>query len=64
MHDWMRAMGLDFPLDIEHSYLQDNDLANFSQKLIENAYGEILVVNPFVDECSLGDLLWKAADGH
>ncbi|RLC75528.1 MAG: hypothetical protein DRI61_14735 [Chloroflexi bacterium] len=58
---WRESMGLDFSLQPEHFYLDGDNLNNFSIKLIENAKKEVLVVNPFVDQCSLSDTLWKAA---
>jgi len=62
MDQWRDAMGLDFSLKPEHFYLQGDNLSTFSIKLIEKSRREVFVVNPFVDECSLGDTLWKAAD--
>jgi len=59
---WRETMGLDFSLQPEHFYLAGGNLNNFSEKLILRAKKEVLVVNPYVDQCDLSDSLWKSAD--
>lgn len=59
---WRESMDLNFSLQPEHFYLEGADLNNFSIKLIQRAKKQILVVNPYVDQCDLSDTLWKMAD--
>ncbi|TFF93466.1 hypothetical protein EU546_06160, partial [Candidatus Thorarchaeota archaeon] len=56
---WRETMGLDFSLKPEHFYLEGGNLNNFSEKLILGAKKEVLVVNPYVDQCDISDSLWK-----
>jgi phosphatidylserine/phosphatidylglycerophosphate/cardiolipin synthase-like enzyme len=57
---WKDSMDLEFSPKPEHFFLEGADLNTFSMKLIQKAKREVLVVNPFVDQCDLSDTLWKS----
>ena len=55
--EWREFKGLDFSLKPEHFFLEGNNLYDLSIDLIQKAKKEILVANPFVDQCDLSDKL-------
>ncbi len=55
--EWKEFKGLDFSLKPEHFFLQGNNLYDLSIDLIQKAKKEVLVANPFVDQCDLSDKL-------
>ena len=55
--EWKAFKGLDFSLKPEHFFLQGNSLYDLSLDLIQKAKREVLVANPFVDQCDLSDML-------
>jgi phosphatidylserine/phosphatidylglycerophosphate/cardiolipin synthase-like enzyme len=59
---WKDAMSLDISLLPKHFFLQGSKLTNFSEQLIMKAKKQVIVVNPFVDQCDLSDSLWKTAN--
>jgi phosphatidylserine/phosphatidylglycerophosphate/cardiolipin synthase-like enzyme len=55
--EWREFKGLDFSLKPEHFFLEGNNLYDLSIDLIQKAKKEVLVANPFVDQCDLSDKL-------
>ena len=48
--------------EMNHFYLEDKLLYDFSEKLLENANIEILVSNPFVERCHLSNRLMSMSE--
>jgi phosphatidylserine/phosphatidylglycerophosphate/cardiolipin synthase-like enzyme len=61
VNEWKKVNNLDISIESDHFYLEGGHLDNLSKGLIQNAKKEILVVNPFVDECSLTNTLLDAS---
>jgi phosphatidylserine/phosphatidylglycerophosphate/cardiolipin synthase-like enzyme len=59
---WMMSERLDFSLQHHHFFLKGGQLDSFSERLILNSKKQVLVVNPYVDQCNLSDSLWKTMD--
>jgi phosphatidylserine/phosphatidylglycerophosphate/cardiolipin synthase-like enzyme len=59
--EWREFKGLDFSLKPEHFFLEGNNLYGLSIDLIQKAKKEVLVANPFVDQCDLSDKLREVA---
>lgn len=59
---WMMSEKLDFSLQHHHFFLKGGQLDSFSERLILNSKKQVLVVNPYVDQCNLSDSLWKTVD--
>ena len=55
--EWREFKGLDFSLKPEHFFLEGNNLYDLFIDLIRKAKKEVLVANPFVDQCDLSDKL-------
>ena len=49
-------------MDNNHFYLKGTHLDELSKKLITRAESEVLVVNPFVNQCDLSDTLRQASN--
>jgi phosphatidylserine/phosphatidylglycerophosphate/cardiolipin synthase-like enzyme len=60
INQWKAVRKLDIPLNHEHFFLEGRHLDDFSKELIANARFEILLVNPFIKECDLSDVLRDA----
>lgn len=58
---WKKLRKLDFSLEPEHFFLEDMDLDDISKQLIRRASKEVLVVNPFIESCSLSKTLEEAS---
>jgi DNA-binding HxlR family transcriptional regulator len=58
--EWKTLRKLDFSLDSKHFFLDDMDLDDLSKQLIRRANKEVLVVNPFIESCSLSKTLEQA----
>lgn len=54
---WKEVRKLDFSLEHEHFFLEGRHLDDFSKELISHAKSEVLVVNPFIQECDLSNTL-------
>jgi len=61
VNEWKKVNNLDISIESDHFYLEGGHLDNLSKGLIQNAKKEILVVNPFVDECSLTNTILDAS---
>jgi phosphatidylserine/phosphatidylglycerophosphate/cardiolipin synthase-like enzyme len=59
--EWKQLRKLDFSLDSKHFFLDDMDLDDLSKQLIRRASKEALVVNPFIESCSLSKTLEEAS---
>ena len=57
IRQWKRVKKLTFSLENEHFFLEGRHLDGFSKELISNAKSEVLVVNPFIQECDLSNTL-------
>ena len=58
--DWIKFKGLDILLTPRHFYLDGRYLDDLSKDLISRAKNEVLIVNPFVDECNLSNTMLDA----
>lgn len=58
--NWKEAKRLDFSLAKDHFYLEGRFLTDFSQEIIANAKNEVLIVNPWLNECDLSKTLRDA----
>lgn len=59
--EWKQFKELDFSLKPEHFFLKGSDLYDLSMDLIQRARKEILIANPYVEQCDLSDKLRDAA---
>jgi phosphatidylserine/phosphatidylglycerophosphate/cardiolipin synthase-like enzyme len=58
---WKTLRKIDFSLDSKHFFLDDMDLDDLSKQLIRRANKEVLIVNPFIESCSLSKTLEQAS---
>ena len=58
---WRKLKRLGFSFEHNHFFLEGRHLDDISKELIGNAKTEVLVVNPYVDTCSLSDTLIEAS---
>jgi len=61
INEWKELRKLDFSLESKHFFLDDMDLDDLSKQLIRRANREVLVVNPFIESCSLSKTLEEAS---
>lgn len=61
INEWKKLRKLDFSLDSKHFFLDDMDLDDLSKQLIRRASKEVLIVNPFIESCSLSKTLEEAS---
>ena len=61
INEWKKLRKLDFSLEPKHFFLDDMDLDDLSKQLIRRASKEVLVVNPFIESCSLSKTLEGAS---
>jgi predicted transcriptional regulator len=54
---WRQVRDLDFSLEAQHFFLEGRHLDDFSKELISHAKSEVLLVNPFIQECDLSNTL-------
>lgn len=58
---WIQQWGdfkkLELNLEDKHFFLSEGDLDGFCQDVVKNAKREIIVVNPYVNRCTLSELL-------
>jgi len=64
IRDWREVKKLTFSLKSGHFFLEGRYLDDFSKEVISNARKEVLVVNPFVEMCSLSDTMWVASKNN
>lgn len=57
---WKEVRKLDFSLENEHFFLEGMHLDDFSKELVCHAESEVLVVNPFIQDCDLSNTLRDA----
>ena len=57
INQWKKVKKLNFSLEKEHFFLEGRHLDDFSKELISNSKSEVLVVNPFIQECDLSNTL-------
>lgn len=60
INQWKKIRKLDFSLEHEHFFLEGRHLDDFSKELISHAKSEVLVVNPFIQDCDLSNTLRDA----
>ena len=58
--EWRAFKHLSFSLDARHFFLEGTYLDDLSKDLIRRARKEVLVVNPFLEECNLSNALIDA----
>lgn len=61
IHQWKELKELSFSLKPQHFFLEGRHLDDFSKELICKAKSEVLVVNPFVNNCDLSNTLREAS---
>ena len=57
---WKEIRKLDFSIENKHFFLEGRHLDDFSKELISHAKFEVLVANPFIQECDLSNTLRDA----
>lgn len=57
INQWKEVKKLDFSLEHEHFFLEGRHLDDFSKELISHAKSEVLIVNPFIQDCDLSNTL-------
>jgi phosphatidylserine/phosphatidylglycerophosphate/cardiolipin synthase-like enzyme len=57
---WIIFKGIDISLESKHFYLDGRYLSDLSKDLISRAKQEVLIVNPYVDECNLSNTMLDA----
>lgn len=57
---WKKVRKLGFSLEQGHFFLEGRHLDDFSKELIAHAKSEVLVVNPFIQDCDLSNTLREA----
>ncbi|MHA1972664.1 MAG: phospholipase D-like domain-containing protein [Candidatus Hodarchaeales archaeon] len=58
---WSMTQDVPFDPKAEHFFLFRDKLDQISKTLIENCTSECIIINPFVDQCSLSDRLKEAS---
>ncbi len=60
VEQWKEVKNLDFSENDEQCFLERRHLDDFSKELISHASSEVLVANPFIQDCDLSNTLQKA----
>jgi hypothetical protein len=60
VNEWKKVNNLNIPIESNHFFLIGGPLDSISKGLIQNAKDEILVVNPFVEDCNLSNSILDA----
>ena len=60
VNQWKEVNNLNIPIESNHFFLVDTHLDSISKGIIQNAKNEILIVNPYVEECSLSNSISEA----
>lgn len=58
---WKEVKNLDFPIGHKHFFLERRHLDDFSKELICHAKFDVLIANPFIQECDLSNTLIEAS---
>lgn len=58
---WKEVRNLDFSIEHEHFFLERRHLDDFSKELISHAKFDVLVANPFIQDCDLSNTLLEAS---
>ena len=59
--NWIDLQEIEASLDKDHFFLEGRYLDQFTKFLLDKAQSEILVVNPYVDECDLSQQLGESS---
>jgi len=60
INQWKSIKKLNFSLEPKHFFLEGRHLNDLSEELIDNARNDVLVVNPFIEDCNLTKTLEDA----
>jgi phosphatidylserine/phosphatidylglycerophosphate/cardiolipin synthase-like enzyme len=58
---WKEIRNLGFSLENEHFFLERRHLDDFSKELISHAKFDVLIANPFIQDCDLSNTLIEAS---
>ena len=58
---WKEVRNLDFSIEHEHFFLERRHLDDFSKELISHAKFDVLIANPFIQDCDLSNTLIEAS---
>jgi len=58
---WKEIRNLDFSMEHEHFFLERRHLDDFSKELISHAKFDVLIANPFIQDCDLSNTLIEAS---
>jgi phosphatidylserine/phosphatidylglycerophosphate/cardiolipin synthase-like enzyme len=58
---WKEIRNLDFSMEHEHFFLERRHLDDFSKELISHAKFNVLIANPFIQDCDLSNTLIEAS---
>jgi hypothetical protein len=59
---WKEIRNLDFSMEHEHFFLERRHLDDFSKELISHAKFDVLIANPFIQDCDLSNTLIEASE--
>ena len=57
---WKEIRNLDFSIEHEHFFLERRHLDDFSKELISHAKFDVLIANPYIQDCDLSNTLIEA----
>jgi len=60
INQWKEVKKLNFSLEPKHFFLEGRHLNDLSEELIDNAKSDVLIVNPFIEDCNLSKTLEDA----
>lgn len=58
---WKEIRNLDFSIEHEHFFLERRHLDDFSKELISHAKFDVLIANPYIQDCDLSNTLIEAS---
>ena len=58
---WKEIRNLDFSIEHEHFFLERRHLDDFSKELISHAKFDVLIANPYIQDCDLSNTLMEAS---
>jgi phosphatidylserine/phosphatidylglycerophosphate/cardiolipin synthase-like enzyme len=58
---WKALRQLDFSIEHEHFFLEGRHLDDFSKELISRAKFDVLIANPYIQDCDLSNMLIEAS---
>jgi DNA-binding transcriptional regulator GbsR (MarR family) len=59
---WKQIRNLDFSIEYEHFFLERRHLDDFSKELISHAKFDVLIANPYIQDCDLSNTLMEASE--